>query len=301
MLNLLLGAALSAALGGTAPSTPVSTPKLELGAARAIVRASVEQAQRDGSGGAIAIVDASGEPLLLERLDGTFAASGQISIGKARTAARFGKPTRVFEELINKGRTAMTALPEFTPLIGGLPLLVDGVVVGAIGVSGGKSADHDEQLALAGVQAFESWRSQRVSLALPAGAKAETASVVHRKAAEVARAFEKGMPLIEVADYKVHASRRDSPGEVEVHATETDIVYVLAGHATLVTGGELVDARKISALETRAKSVRGGEVQALAPGDLVVVPRGTPHWFREVQAPFTYYVVKVISPMEVER
>src|SRR5437764_4712439 len=75
-------------------------------------------------------------------------------IGKARTAVLFKKPTRFFEELINKGRTAMTAVDGFTPLIGGIPIVTDGQVVGGIGVSGAASANQDEELALAGAAAF---------------------------------------------------------------------------------------------------------------------------------------------------
>src|SRR5262249_56952556 len=74
--------------------------------------------------------------------------------GKARTAVLFKKPTRFFEELINKGRTAMTAVDGFTPLIGGIPIVVDGQVVGGIGVSGAASANQDEELALAGAAGF---------------------------------------------------------------------------------------------------------------------------------------------------
>src|SRR5207248_1935200 len=86
---------------------------------------------------------------------GTFAMGATISIGKARTAVLFKKPTRVFEELINKGRTAMTALDGFTPLIGGIPIVIDGQVVGGVGVSGAASANQDEELALAGANAID--------------------------------------------------------------------------------------------------------------------------------------------------
>ncbi len=92
--------------------------------------------------------------MALERLDGTFAMGATISVGKARTAVLFKKPTRFFEELINKGRTAMTAVDGFTPLIGGIPIMVDGQVVGGIGVSGAASANQDEELALAGAVAL---------------------------------------------------------------------------------------------------------------------------------------------------
>ena len=81
-----------------------------------------------------------------------------ISIGKAKTAVMFKKPTRFFEELINssgKGRTVMTALENFTPLIGGIPIIVDGQIVGGVGVSGAATADQDEQLAIAGSKAFD--------------------------------------------------------------------------------------------------------------------------------------------------
>ncbi len=86
--------------------------------------------------------------MALERVDGTLAAGANISIGKARTAALFQKPTRVFEGIIGKGRTAMVALNDFTPLQGGVPIVIDGQIVGAVGVSGAASAQQDEELAL---------------------------------------------------------------------------------------------------------------------------------------------------------
>ncbi len=92
--------------------------------------------------------------MALERLDGTFAAGANISIGKARTAALFKKPTKFFEDVVNKGRTAMTALPDFTPLQGGVPIMIGDQFVGAIGVSGTASAQQDEELAIAGANAL---------------------------------------------------------------------------------------------------------------------------------------------------
>jgi glc operon protein GlcG len=74
-------------------------------------------------------------------------------MGKARTAAIFKKPTKDFEDTINKGRFTMTALPDFTPLQGGVPIVHDGQVIGAIGVSGAKSAQQDEEVAKAGAVA----------------------------------------------------------------------------------------------------------------------------------------------------
>ena len=110
---------------------------------------------------------------------------------------------------------------------------------------------------------------------------------------EVSAAFAKGKPLIEVADYKIHASRRDGPGVAEVHTRDTDIAYVLAGSALLVTGGTAVDLKPTGPEELRGTAIEGGDTKELVPGDVVVIPNGVPHWFKEVKAPFLYYVVKV--------
>lgn len=118
-------------------------------------------------------------------------------------------------------------------------------------------------------------------------------SVTYLPRDEVAAAFAKGAPLVEVAAYKIHASRREAPGMAEVHVRDTDIVYVLEGTATLVTGGAVVDGKTTAPDEIRGVSIGGGESRRLAPGDVIVVPNGTPHWFKEVRGPFLYYVVKV--------
>jgi glc operon protein GlcG len=95
-------------------------------------------------------VDDGGHLLYFVRSEKGFAAGANVSIGKARTAAIFKKPTRDFEDTINKGRFTMTALPDFTPLQGGVPIVHEGYVIGAIGVSGAKSARQDEEVAKAG-------------------------------------------------------------------------------------------------------------------------------------------------------
>src|SRR5438874_2840449 len=128
------------------------------GAESVIAAAKAEAQKLQAPGGVIAVVDDGGNLMALERLDGTFSAGANISIGKARTAVMFKKPTRFFEELINsngKGRTVMTALDNFTPLIGGIPITVDGQTVVGVGVSSAASADQDEQLAIAGSKALE--------------------------------------------------------------------------------------------------------------------------------------------------
>jgi mannose-6-phosphate isomerase-like protein (cupin superfamily) len=110
---------------------------------------------------------------------------------------------------------------------------------------------------------------------------------------QVTAAFAKGMPMLEVDDYKIHASRRQGPGMAEIHTRDTDIAYILQGSATLVTGGTAVKVRPTGPEELRGSAIQGGEARRLKPGDVVVIPNGVPHWFKEVRAPFLYYVVKV--------
>jgi glc operon protein GlcG len=126
---------------------------LTLEGALKCISAASEAAKKASTTGVIAVVDDGGNLMALQRIDGTFPAGATISIGKARTAATFKKPTKFFEEVIGKGRTAMVAV-DFTPLQGGIPLVVDGQVVGGIGVSGAASAAEDEELALAGAGAL---------------------------------------------------------------------------------------------------------------------------------------------------
>lgn len=126
------------------------------GAKKVIDAVKMEAKKLNAPGSSVAVVDDGGNLLALERLDGTFAASSQISIGKARTAALFKRETKAFEEIIKNGRTAMVSLPDtlFTPLQGGVPIVVDGQIVGAIGVSGAASAAQDEEIAVAGAAAI---------------------------------------------------------------------------------------------------------------------------------------------------
>lgn len=114
-------------------------------------------------------------------------------------------------------------------------------------------------------------------------------------AAKVATAFAKGMPLVETAGYKIHASRREAPGVAEVHAKDTDIIYVLEGTATVVTGGDVVDARTTAADEIRGTTIRNGRAQRLTKGDVFVVANGVPHQFTAATNPFLYYVVKATT------
>jgi len=286
---LMFSFALSTAAIASAQTTERRSLTLD-GAERVIAAAKAHATQVRAPGGVIAVVDAGGNLMALERLDGTFAAGANISIGKARTAVLFQKPTKVFEDIINKGRTAMAALPDsfFTPLQGGIPVVLDGQIVGGVGVSGASSAAQDEELAIAGAEAAKSFGADPQM--------ASNLSVSYFSKAEVDEGFSKGAVLFDGSggrNYMVHTSRRDGPGMVEVHTKDTDILYVLKGSATIVTGGTMVDGKPTAADEIRGREITGGESRKLVPGDAMIIPNGVPHWFKEVQAPFLYYVVKV--------
>lgn len=146
---------LALALCSTGFAQTFDRKALTLEGAKQVIAAAVAEARsKKAPGGAIAVVDEGGNLVAVERLDNTFAAGALISIGKARTAALFRRPTKAFEDIINKGRTAMTTLNDFTPLQGGVPIVIDGQIVGAVGVSGAASAQQDEELAIAGANAL---------------------------------------------------------------------------------------------------------------------------------------------------
>lgn len=260
----------------------LSKKSITLEGARAVISGAKAFAKAaNAPGGVIAVVDDGGNLVALERLDGTFTAGANISVGKAKTAVMFKRPTKFFEDIIKNGRTSMVALPDFTPLQGGVPITVDGQIIGGVGVSGAASAQQDEELAMAGA-------------AMLSGEKASSVTFLDSKT--VNDAFAKGAVLIggtNGENYMVHASRREKAGLAEVHDLDTDIIYVLDGTATVVTGGSSVDPKTIEAGEHRGTSIEGGETRQLKKGDVLIVPKGTPHWFRQVDGTFLYYVVKV--------
>lgn len=273
---------------------------LTLEGAKKVIAATVAEAKRvNAPGSSIAVVDDGGNLLALERLDQTFVASANIAIGKARTSALFKKPTKLFEDAIKGGRISMVTLgsdlQNFTPLQGGIPLEWEGKVVGAIGVSGAASAQQDEELAIVGAKSLDNMEMAEITnghTLLP---------VTYIESQKVAASFVKGAVLVgedetmmhSARNYMVHASHRDKAGVVEIHEQDTDIVYVLKGSATLITGGTPEGAKTIAPHEFRAPNVNGGETRRLVSGDVVIIPNGVPHWFKEVEAPFDYYVVKV--------
>jgi uncharacterized protein GlcG (DUF336 family)/mannose-6-phosphate isomerase-like protein (cupin superfamily) len=269
----------------------VEKKSLTIEGAKKVIAGAVAYAKKNNApGGVIAVVDEGGNLMALERLDGTFAAGANISIGKARTAVLFKRPTKVFEDIIKNGRTAMVALPDayFTPLQGGVPITIDGQIVGGVGVSGAASAQQDEELAMAGANVFA---EAKVSDAMPASKP----PVLFFDAKQVSTSFSTGAALLDGSDrnYMVHTSRRDKPGLAEIHTLDTDIIYVMEGTATIVTGGTAVDTKEIAPNEIRGSRIEGGVTRQLSKGQVIIVPNNTAHWFKEVNGEFLYYTIKV--------
>lgn len=150
-ISLILGILLI--ITNTIHAQVMETKNISLEAAKKVVTEAVKYAKANNApGGAIAVVDNGGNLVYLERLDGTFAASSEVSIKKANTAALFKAPSAKLESSINGGRQALITVGH-TFLQGGIPIIVDGQVIGAIGVSGASSAQQDEEIAIAGSKA----------------------------------------------------------------------------------------------------------------------------------------------------
>jgi glc operon protein GlcG len=153
VMGLMLSCAM-AAMTAQGHAQVIDKKALTLEAAKKIAAAAAADAKAKGARVVIAVVDDGGNLLLLERLDDTQVASVNVGIGKARTAAIFRRPSKVFEDQIRDGRVAALALPGATPLQGGIPITFDGKVIGAIGVSG-ESPAQDEEIAKVGAAAFK--------------------------------------------------------------------------------------------------------------------------------------------------
>jgi mannose-6-phosphate isomerase-like protein (cupin superfamily) len=124
-------------------------------------------------------------------------------------------------------------------------------------------------------------------------AQSQVTHVDHEK---VAAALAKGGALVTASDFTVQGIRRAGPGQVEIHEKETDIFYVTDGEATIVTGGTMVGGRQTAPQQLRGSDVKGGEARHLAKGDVIVIPAGVPHWFKDVPASINYLTIKVIKP-----
>jgi mannose-6-phosphate isomerase-like protein (cupin superfamily) len=124
---------------------------------------------------------------------------------------------------------------------------------------------------------------------LGAAAESTVTFVDHEKVA-------KGGSLVTAPDYTVTVNRRTAAGQVEVHEKETDIFYVVDGDATFITGGTMIGGKVSRPNQLLGTEIQGGETHHLTKGDVIVIPAGTPHWFKEVPKSIQYFTVKSIKP-----
>jgi uncharacterized protein GlcG (DUF336 family) len=270
--------------GAAADFSTSELPALTYEGARLAAESVGAEAARRGVHPVISAVDAGGALVYLVRPDAAQVASVEVTTDKARTAAIYRRPSKDFEDQASGGRPSALHLARAVPLQGGVPLVYDGEVVGAIGVSGATSADEDQELALLGADAFAT---------AAASTNGSGNGAVFFPAAALEEKFSSGGLLLDTKGYKLDAGRRVAPGEVEYHEGSVDVMHVVQGAATVVTGGDMVDAREIAPGELRAREVRGGTSQELGEGDVLAIPNGVPHQFTKVSDPFLYFVVKV--------
>jgi glc operon protein GlcG len=154
-MGLSSGARAQAPAAPPAPPTTPYGPAIGIDDAKKVAAAAVDEAKKvSGAPDAIAIVGPSGDLVYFERMDNTQIGSVEIAIEKARSAALFRRPTKAFEDALAGGRMAILALHGAVPLEGGVPLVKDGKIVGAIGASGG-TGPQDGQVAQAGAAALK--------------------------------------------------------------------------------------------------------------------------------------------------
>ncbi|HEX4277070.1 MAG TPA: cupin domain-containing protein [Bryobacteraceae bacterium] len=128
---------------------------------------------------------------------------------------------------------------------------------------------------------------------IAADAPAPVTYLNHDKAMDV---LVKGGAIAKGDDYTVSGARRAKAGQVEVHEKETDIFYVTDGEATFVTGGTMIGGKLTKTGQWLGTEIQGGETHHLSKGDVIVIPAGTPHWFKEVPNSMSYLLVKAIKP-----
>src|SRR4051794_33043420 len=254
--------------GAQAAFTTVEVPALDHDAARAAAEAVAVVATGRGVAPVAAVVDAGGELVYLWRPDAAQVASVGVATDKARTAAIYRRPSKDFEDQATHGRPSALHLARAVPLQGGMPIVVDGQVVGALGVSGASSADEDQELAVVGVHAVAGSEQQPGNVAFFPGASLQRGDGL----------------LLDNGVYKLDAGRRQAPGTPELHDRDVDVMHVVRGDATVLAGGEIIDG-----------AIEGGEPHELHEGDVLAIPNGVPHQFTEVSDPFLYFVVKVAA------
>ena len=275
--------------GAAAEFSTAQVPTLTYEGARLAVEAIGAEAARRGVAPVVSAVDPGGALIYLLRPDDAQVASVEVTTDKARTAAIYRRPSKDFEDQASGGRPSALHLARAVPLQGGIPIVHDGEVVGAVGVSGATSADEDNELAMIGAEAA----AAAAAASADGSSNGSANGAAFFPADDVEETFREGGLLLESDGYKIDAGRREAPGEVEYHERTVDVMRVVEGSATVLTGGSMVDARKVAPGELRAASVEGASEHSLSVGDVLAVPAGVPHQFTEVSDPFLYFVVKV--------
>jgi len=126
-------------------------------------------------------------------------------------------------------------------------------------------------------------------------ATAPAAGVGYFNKAQVAQALKSGSVMYDGKIFRVQIGLRTEPGQVEFHAKDTDVFYIVSGSATFVTGGTMVGGKTTGPGEIRGTSITGGETRKLAKGDVIVIPDSVNHWWKEIQEPVVYFVVKEVT------
>src|SRR3954469_7906435 len=142
------------------------------------------------------------------------------------------------------------------------------------------------------------WFVPLLMFAVPA--MAQSRAVTHIDSEKVAAALSGSGraavgALVSTKDYTVSGLKRTAPGQVEIHDHETDIFYVTDGAATFVTGGTVIGGKHTAPGQTRGTDIKGGQTVTLKKGDVITIPAGTPHWFKDVSPTISYLTVKVIK------
>lgn len=192
-----------------------------------------------------------------------------------------GQPT-IVQYLIDHG-----ARPDDRTVLGWTPLRVSQGVFFANAKKEFPAAEAILKKALAALPA---------QTAAGAAQAAAASGVVYLDRDKVAELFAKGGSLGAGSDYRANVGRRTGPGQVEVHEKETDVIYVLDGEATFVTGGTMIGGKVSGPNQWLGTSIEGGVTRQLKKGDFIVIPAGVPHWFKEVPQSVNYYFVKTVRP-----
>jgi uncharacterized protein GlcG (DUF336 family) len=155
LIRIALGFTLAAfaAIASAQDRRPSYGAAINVAAAKKIAAGAVAECQKNGWNVAVAVVDPHGFLVYFERMEDTQYSSNDIAIGKARAAATYRRPTRVFADVINKGGPATATLPGVFASPGGVPIFVDGKIIGAVGASG-VTGDQDEQCSMAGAKSM---------------------------------------------------------------------------------------------------------------------------------------------------